>query len=860
MAIAGIQNVLAIDSSFRRDSEVRGSRQRENEARPSVRASSLLQMWRELEDDHVMGHARERVSERRIGSSTSNALRGTGFDNSISGHDVVMDNVSLGENELGGWSPTRSHVGSHNSSEDLGPYQSEHSSDLGMVERERVRQTFREWMSSGTGQHNTSASHTANSPRSEWLGETEQERVRIIREMVQTNTQQRPVLDDLRGEQPVEVANQNERVVDGMVVNANCIQNERVVNGVIVNANCIQNEHVRRGIRKLCGRQVLVDMLKMAERERERELRGLMQHHAVSNFAHRNRIQALLRGRFLRNGVNDDKEKPTSSAASELGFLRERQTVSELREEFISRLDRSDSGQVSSSHSDTSSNVDDGRGEQNDLNCLDSINDADGGSDQNGTEADNQSSVDELTNSGRCNNQSTSVEERTARVEGWHGQWLEIAEFSQRRDNTEADLNNHQKENTTACSSSSVLGDENRQVGRLEETIEVSYEQFLQSPEEIATMEMRNRTRNFQEHLAESINLTDTLEEQTEEEIPENEESDWQVINGESSGWRDDAAEEEDTEVPENFQNQLSQISSVDEGEEAHGLLEHTETQPDDDELQSTLQDWSEDHSDQDTGSIGRADTFFPRDDDNENMELRELSSRRRVSNLLQSGFRENLDHLIQSYMDRRSRNPVDWEEHETYPDSVILGERTEQQDDAQSGGQELDAVESFSLSLPSPAIPLQQLWDNDQSNINWPARDMHHRIGMDWDSVNDLRIDMGRIQQRMDTLQTMLEACMEMQLELQRSIRQEVSAAMHRSADSSGPSKDTERSYESKWEYVRKGICCICCESNIDSLLYRCGHMNTCEKCAKKLVEAGGKCPMCEAPVIEVVRAYSIV
>uniref|UniRef100_M8C856 Protein neuralized n=1 Tax=Aegilops tauschii TaxID=37682 RepID=M8C856_AEGTA len=190
--------------------------------------------------------------------------------------------------------------------------------------------------------------------------------------------------------------------------------------------------------------------------------------------------------------------------------------------------------------------------------------------------------------------------------------------------------------------------------------------------------------------------------------------------------------------------------------------------------------------------------------------ELRELLSRRSVSNLLSSGFRESLDQLVHSYAQRQEHDP--------------------------------------------PA-PLNQ----DHDTILCVIAEEQECVWQEVDeAIHDLRDDMAVLQRGMASTHRLQQACMEMQVELQRSIRQEVASAMHRSLSLHG----TVRWYDdgSQWELVRKGTCCICCDSQIDSLLYRCGHMCTCSKCARELLRGAGKCPLCRAPIVEVVRAYSII
>jgi len=113
-------------------------------------------------------------------------------------------------------------------------------------------------------------------------------------------------------------------------------------------------------------------------------------------------------------------------------------------------------------------------------------------------------------------------------------------------------------------------------------------------------------------------------------------------------------------------------------------------------------------------------------------------------------------------------------------------------------------------------------------------------------------------MRQEMEELKNMVRMNFEMQLDIQRAIRQEVAAALASVAGGNVESQTCAPASTS--EPLQDGSCLICLDRGVDCVLYQCGHMCVCMTCGLRLKGQGLNCPVCRAPIRDVIRAYRCV
>ncbi|KAL5471081.1 hypothetical protein EMCRGX_G029157 [Ephydatia muelleri] len=126
--------------------------------------------------------------------------------------------------------------------------------------------------------------------------------------------------------------------------------------------------------------------------------------------------------------------------------------------------------------------------------------------------------------------------------------------------------------------------------------------------------------------------------------------------------------------------------------------------------------------------------------------------------------------------------------------------------------------------------------------------------------SLTDLKQEMIEMKAQLLEMKQLMRLSFDLQLDIQRSIRQEVAAAFSTQCQPS-PASFGQPSIEGSQvnvHLVQSGHCTICSEASIDSVIYRCGHMCVCMACGMELKAQGLKCPICRAPITDLIRAYA--
>ncbi|CAI9783557.1 unnamed protein product [Fraxinus pennsylvanica] len=609
---------------------------------------------------------------------------------------------------------------------------------------------------------------------------------------------------------------------------------------------------------RIRGRGAFNNLLVQMESERHKELERLEARKAVSKFSQRGRIQALLRVRFLRRGLEAREGRHVNSTSFELKKFTQ-SAIAHIRERFKSGVQN---GAIDSKNSHREV-VDNAASAENMLNqpakqnlqqetIADHVLDAETSStyqetngsiishkvtadyilDEETSSTSKEHEVELISHGVNENIQQSSLQAHV--FEHLHQEASPLSDFMWQ--GTDCETNNHGLAESTETA---------------ESLIDVNKNKHAEEQEVTSKRQLFRTNRDLIDDCAHPYS-------HCENKLIMGIDSHWVRVSHPEDGWEELHSDyQQQAEINSNWVSDISRPRS----------------------------DWEDLRQ---ARYCEMLDPFLG------NKDIHVLLERRSVSTFLSSGLRERIEQLMMSRTQQQLPNVMnnlmeeigeeqviedeDKDEGED-EDAVSLEEEEDEQDEERSysdyyneyegeseiGQQYNDCIDQSPSSAPpswlhneghevsddscqaaSPSVQ-PSLSSNTYSQDNRPLSSFtnHHTIGMDL--IYDLRGQMGQLHREMSELRRSIKSCINMQVKLQHSIKQEAAAA-------TSPSDQKERN-DSRNKGLSKGRCGICCEMQVDSVLYRCGHMCTCFKCALELQGRSGKCPMCGAQILDVVR-----
>nr|GMD26663.1 putative E3 ubiquitin ligase [Ipomoea batatas]GMD97568.1 putative E3 ubiquitin ligase [Ipomoea batatas] len=550
------------------------------------------------------------------------------------------------------------------------------------------------------------------------------------------------------------------------------------------------------------GRHAFADLLMQMERERVREIEGLMERKTVSKFQHKGRIQAMFRLKLIRGPVDANDSRPLHFKASESNISKQ-SSIMNLRDRFNA--------------------VQQGVADSKTTSKEETI----------GSISPNRDVVDRTLVIG---NVSTSCQVKEEK----HPQQGVETSLSPQKKSAEP--------STRHSGSSSVAG---IQLDGCSNSKEINSAVYEVTGQNVSSGVGHNES-------IKSLEIARPLETGDTEERKENSQ---QVAGTSEWGW-------------------VNEYSHVRNGSD--------ESQYDFREQEDASQDWIIDVSRPQSvwEDLRQARYQEMLDPFLDNHDIQELLERRSVSNFLYGGMREIIDRLMISRSQGHQRT-IDTAVQEVKEQAAAAdgGDRVEERRCIASGEGEYQEEENEEevdnreedngdndeygcqiQQLNEPAGSVDQTWSYNQgrdlsdesdqttsaySQNNEPFRSPSQRHpSIEIQLIYELKTHMEQLHQEMFEIRRSLKSCVNMQMKLQRSIKHEVTAVLAQSGHKRGKGSGNKR--------LRKGYCCICQDTKVDSLLYRCGHICTCFNCARQLQSGDGKCPICQAPILDVVRTHT--